>query len=156
MALDITSLCSWLSSHWVCCYHNKQVHGQQATLHVMAWTIRYMYIQNLAGFYFGGLYFAGLIVCCCINLSVAGGLSVMYPAVVFNIPVMILKRLHAVFGALVFVGSMVTIWLGVSSTWFTNNVHHDVILALCFASPLVMILLVLAQVGQKVLGWKAR
>lgn len=96
----------------------------------------------------------GLIVCCCINLSVAGGLSVMYPAVVFNIPVMILKRLHAMFGALVFVGSMVTIWLGVSSTWFTNNVHNDAILALCFACPLVVILLVLAQVGQKVLRWK--
>lgn len=58
------------------------------------------------------------------------------------------------FGALVFVGSMVTIWLGVSSTWFTNNVHNDAILALCFACPLVVILLVLAQVGQKVLRWK--
>ena len=80
----------------------------------------------------------------------------MYPAVVFNVPVMILKRLHAAFGALVFVGGMVTIWLGVSSTWFTNNVHHDAILALCFACPLVVILLVLAQVGQKVLRWKAR
>ena len=112
------------------------------------------FIFNL--FYFVGFIFAGLIVCCCINLSVAGGVSVMYPTVVFNIPVMILKRLHAMFGALVFIGGMVTVWLGLSSTWFTNSVDNDAILALCFASPLVIMLLVVVQVGQKVLRWKSR
>ena len=80
----------------------------------------------------------------------------MYPAVVFNIPLMILKRLHAMFGALVFIGGMVTVWLGLSSTWFANSIDHDAILALCFASPLVVMLLVVAQVGQKVLRWKLR
>ena len=106
--------------------------------------------------YFGGFYFAGLIVCCSINLSVAGGISVMYPSIVFNIPVMILRRLHAIFGALVFVGGMATLWLGLCSTWFTNNVHHDAVLAVCLACPLVVTLHVLVQVGQKVLRWTAR
>ena len=60
------------------------------------------------------------------------------------------------FGALVFIGGMVTVWLGLSSTWFTNSVDNDAILALCFASPLVIMLLVVVQVGQKVLRWKSR
>ena len=157
MALDTTSLCSWLCPHWLCRYHHKQIYGQQATLLFMAWTIRYCVHAKLTQCFILVVFIsAGLIVCCCINLSVAGGISVMYPAVVFNIPVMILKRIHAMFGALVFVGGMVTIWLGLSSTWFTNNVHHDAILALCFACPLVVILLVLVQVGQKVLRWKTK
>ena len=105
---------------------------------------------------FVGFTFAGLIVCISINLSVAGGVSVMYPAIVFNMPVMILRRLHALFGALVFVAGMATLWLGLCSTWFTNNVHHDAMLAVCLACPLVVTLHLLVQVGQKVLRWRAR
>lgn len=100
--------------------------------------------------------FAGLIVCCSINLSVAGGVSVMYPAIVFNIPLMVLKKAHAIFGALVFLVGMVTLWLGLCSTWFTNNVHHDAVLAMCFACPVMVALHVMVQVGQKIVRWRTR
>ena len=80
----------------------------------------------------------------------AGGVSVMYPAIVFNMPVMLLRRLHAIFGTVVFLGGMVTMWLGLCSTWFTNNVHHDAVLALCFACPVIVLLYVMVQVGQKI------
>lgn len=126
--------------------HYTSWHGLIGTTYMRIGTI--LFLMNFI--------FAGLIVCCLVNLSVAGGVSVMYPAVAFNIPVMILRRLHAIFGAVVFAGGMVALWLGLASTWFTNNVHHDAILAVCFACPLVIMLYVMGQVGQKVLRCRSR
>jgi len=80
----------------------------------------------------------------------------MYPALAFNMSVMILRRVHAIFGTLVFLGGMVTLWLGLCSTWFTNNVHRDGVLAVCFACPVVVTLHVMIQVSRKVLRRRAR
>ena len=83
--------------------------------------------------------FAGILVCGTLAIQASGGIIQMYPTLLpFTIKRVILKRLHAFSGSVTFTGAMVTLVLGLYTTWFCANVENAYLWGLCCACPVVI------------------
>lgn len=120
--------------HWVsqacalCCaftgltviFYNKYTHG---AVHFATWHG-----------------FSGIIVCCLLVVQTTGGILTMYPDFLpFKVKRAYIKLMHAFSGTFVtFTGAMLTVALGLYSSWFTANIQNPVIWCLCFACPVIV------------------
>lgn len=76
----------------------------------------------------------------------SGGILGMYPEILpFKVRPVTLKRLHASFGALTYLGSLATLTLGLFSSWFVANAD-PMLWKVCVACPALLGLSVLIQV----------
>ena len=81
----------------------------------------------------------GISVCGSIALQAAGGIAVMWPgALPFKARPVVLKRLHAVCGVANYCGALLTLFLGLYSTWFAATAASNVVWTLCSASLLLL------------------
>ena len=89
---------------------------------------------------------AGITVCGSIALQIAGGVAVMWPALLpFKFRLVVLKRLHAVCGVVNYCGALLALFLGLYSTWFTATAAPFV-WTMCLASLLLLALVLPLQV----------
>ena len=73
-------------------------------------------------------------------VQTAGGIAVMWPGILpFNVRLVTLKRLHAVCGAINYTGAVLTLMLGLCSTWFLASASHLVWMTCVCSLALLMI-----------------
>lgn len=95
----------------------------------------------------------GIMLCSIIFLQTTGGIVVFYPDVLpFKVRLVVLKRLHAANGLLTYGGGLVTLTLGLFSSWFVANAD-PYLWKFCIACPAVLGLTVLLQLFYRYL-WK--
>ena len=83
--------------------------------------------------------FFGIIVCGTLAIQASGGIIQMYPSILpFTIRRVLLKRLHAFSGSVTFSVAMVTLILGLYTTWFSANVENRYIWGVACSCPVVM------------------
>ena len=88
----------------------------------------------------------GIIVCCLLAFQVSGGIILLYPDILpFSMRRVVLKRMHALSGTLVYGGAMTTFVLGLYSAWFSGSVQHSLVWMACMACPPLLFFLALAQ-----------
>lgn len=81
----------------------------------------------------------GISVCGAIALQAAGGIAVMWPNTLpFQLRLVTLKRLHAVFGVANYWGAMLTLLLGLYSTWFMASAANSLVWMTCLCSLVVL------------------
>ncbi len=88
----------------------------------------------------------GLYVLAALTFQMSGGLLHMYPGILpFKVRMVTMKRIHALFGTILFTVSMGVVSLGLYSSWFVANVD-DRLWLLCVVCVGVTQLYVLVQV----------
>lgn len=69
----------------------------------------------------------GLYLMAAVTFQISGGVVQMYPEIIpFKIRLVTLKRIHALFGSLVFIGGTAVLSLGLYTSWFVANVDNSV------------------------------
>ena len=90
--------------------------------------------------------FLGIIVCCTLAVQASGGVIAMNPSLLpFKIKRVILKRMHAFSGTVIFTGAMVTLTLAMYTTWFSANVDNSYIWGACCACPVILFSTIFVQ-----------
>ena len=88
----------------------------------------------------------GIIVCGTLAIQASGGIIQMYPSILpFAIRRVLLKRLHAFSGSVTFSVAMVTLVLGLYTTWFCAAVESGYLWGACCVCPVVMLSAVFSQ-----------
>lgn len=88
----------------------------------------------------------GINVCCILAVQASGGIVETYPSLLpFTVRKVVLKRLHAFFGTVMFTVAMATTVLGLYSTWFSANVDNQYLWGACCVCPVVMFSAVFVQ-----------
>lgn len=74
-----------------------------------------------------------------IALQAAGGIAIMWPNILpFELRPVTLKRLHAVLGVANYSGAMLTLALGLYSTWFVATAANSLVWMACLFSLVVL------------------
>lgn len=108
--------------------------------------ITYNKYRNQSSHYTSWHGFLGIIVCCAIAVQASGGIIELYPSLLpFTIRKVILKRLHAISGTIVFGGAMIVIVLSMYTTWFSANVPNIVVWGFCCSCPVIIVVAVIIQ-----------
>ena len=82
-----------------------------------------------------------------IAVQAAGGIAVMWPSILpFQLRPVTMKRLHAVFGVANYLGAMLTLLLGLYSTWFVATAANSLVWMTCVFSLVVLVLALPLQV----------